>query len=74
MSELNEQAQWTLSRALQLLSGASMTVTGEGAMQVADSMKDLYTLYQGIEDNTIQLISLEQEAGPDPEESTDVAD
>lgn len=73
MSELNEKTAWTLNRTMQLLSDAELTFKGSSVMQVAECLSDLSALYAAINDNSLRVVSVAQEAGPEPEEKADVA-
>lgn len=73
MSELNERAALTLAQGMTLLGKSTLTLRGDEVLDVSKVLDSLFALYTAIADNTIQLISLEQEAGPDPKESEDVA-
>lgn len=73
MSELNDKTAWTLNRTMQLLSDAKLTFNGSDIMQVAECLSDLSALYAAISDNSLQIVSVAQEAGPEPKEKADVA-
>jgi hypothetical protein len=71
ISNLNDQAAETISRGLQLLADADLTVKGRTVIQVAEAIRNLGALYNRLMDNTLQLIDPAEEAGPPPEESED---
>jgi hypothetical protein len=71
ISKLNEEAAETISRGLQLLADADLTVKGRAVIQVAEAVQNLGVLYNRLMDNTLQLINPAEEAGPPPEESED---
>jgi hypothetical protein len=71
MNELNQAAASAISRGLVLLHDAQLTMLGGGVIQVAEAIQDLANLHNALVNNSFQLISLEQEAGPDPEEAAE---
>lgn len=73
MSELNQQVAQTLRNSMELLSEAQLTLTGKEVMPVAGVLNELQALYSAISENLLLITSAEQEAGPDPKESEDVA-
>lgn len=72
MSELTKQAAATLRKAMVLLGEAQLQMLGSDVMGVAQALSELQTLYVAIDDNTLQIINVAQESGPDPEEISDV--
>jgi hypothetical protein len=73
MSELNKLAAKTLRKTMVLLGDAQLQMLGSDVMGVAGALSELQTLYIAIDDNTLRLTNVEQEAGPEPEEKADVA-
>jgi hypothetical protein len=73
MSDVQDAAVELLTDTLTLLEKCTVQIPVPAALPIAETTKELFLLHQRLADNTLRITDVAEEAGPDPEESTDVA-